>query len=132
MFITARLPYLGTVCAGRSAPLDYWPIVRFEDVHLFRPPRHGERLAMCRVVGDSLKENGILEGDYVIFSLKPEARQGDLVIAQTPFGSTLKYYWPTTEGVWLRGDPSGKYDQFWISEDVRIQGVVTETRRVML
>jgi len=131
MIIMHRLPYLGTITAGRSAPLDYWPIVRFEDVHLLKPPKHGEQLAICRVVGDSLKADGILDGDQVIFRLTSEARPGDLVIAHTPFGATLKYYWPTTNGVWLRGASGGKYDQLWTPEDVRVQGVVTETRRVL-
>jgi SOS-response transcriptional repressor LexA len=126
-----RLPYLGTITAGRSAPLDYWPIVRFEDVHLLKPPKHGERLAMCRVIGDSLKDDGILDGDYVIFRMSNEARPGDLVIAHTPFGATLKYYWPTPHGVWLRGTSNGKYDQLWIADDIRVQGVVTETRRIV-
>jgi len=126
-----RLPYLGDVYAGRPAPLEYWPIVRFEEIHLLRPPKQGERLAICKVVGNSLAEQNIVDGDFVIFLMTNKARPGDLVIADTPFGTTLKYFHPTEDRVFLRGASSREHDQVWSLDEIIIRGVVTETRRLI-
>lgn len=45
-----------------------------------------------KVEGDSMVDAGILEGDLVIFQRTNEVRNGDIVVALTENGYTLKYF----------------------------------------
>lgn len=125
------IPYLGDVFAGKSVPIDGWPLIRYETLPLTRPPRSGEKLAIYGVIGDSLKDAGIFDGDEVIFKFTNEAHTGDLVIATTPFGTTIKFFFLENGGIILRSANSINQDQTWEIEDVRIVGVVTEVRRII-
>jgi SOS-response transcriptional repressor LexA len=126
-----RVAFFGSVYAGSSVPMDAWQILRYHDLHLVSKPQPGERIGMCKVEGNSLEAHGILEGDFVIFFMREQARPSDLIVADTPFGTTVKYYDPTEEGVWLRAADAPSLDQFWSSDEVKIRGVVTETRRLI-
>jgi repressor LexA len=72
------LPLLGTVAAG--APLEV-----FEDPETFAVPRElvGRRRGsfVLRVRGDSMIDEQIRDGDYVVVESRPEARDGEVVVA---------------------------------------------------
>ena len=108
-----------------------FPLIRYETLPLTRPPRHGERLAICRVIGDSLKDAGIFDGDEVIFKFTNEANDGDLIIASTLFGTTIKYFHTSQGKIVLKSAHCEYGHQVWEMEDVIIEGVVTEIRRVI-
>lgn len=126
-----RVAFFGSVYAGKSVPMDAWEIIRYHELRLLSKPQPGERIGMCKVEGNSLEAHRIFEGDYVIFFIRDQARPGDLIVADTPYGTTVKYYDPTEEGIWLRAAEAPSQDQFWSSDDVRIRGLVAETRRVI-
>ncbi|KAA9021825.1 transcriptional repressor LexA [Niallia endozanthoxylica] len=76
-----NVPIVGKVTAGQ-------PITAIENVEEFFPlPERlapsDEQLFMLEVVGDSMIEAGILDGDYVIVRQQNTANNGDIVVAMT-------------------------------------------------
>lgn len=72
------LPLLGVVAAGA-------PIEVFEDPDTITVPRElvGRRRSsfVLRVRGDSMIDEGIRDGDFVVVESRPEARDGEVVVA---------------------------------------------------
>ena len=76
-----------------------------------------------RVDGDSMKDEGILDGDYVIIERRETARNGDRVVALLPNGeTTLKTFYK--EGDKIRLQPANPDFQPIIVKNVKVQGVV--------
>ncbi len=94
----AELPLLGTVAAGR-------PIEAVEVPDTFEVPAPmaagGERFVL-RVRGDSMVEDGILDGDYLVVERRPTARPGETVVALVDGEATVKRFHPVPGGVELR------------------------------
>jgi len=57
-----------------------------------------------RVVGESMIEDGIVDGDYVFVKKTPTANQGDIVVAMIEGEATVKRYYP--EGERIRFQPA--------------------------
>jgi len=74
---SVSLPLVGTVAAGT-------PIEAIEEAESISVPRElvgrGESYAL-RVKGDSMIDEGIQDGDLVIVEHRPEARDGEVVVA---------------------------------------------------
>jgi repressor LexA len=120
------LPLLGTIAAGR--PIEAVP----EPDSIQVPPqlRTDRPCYVLRVRGDSMREAGILDGDYVVIEQRETARDGEIVVAlvqgeevtlkrilQQP-GRTLLY--PANSAMEaLELDP----------DDVQIQGVLVGQMR---
>lgn len=71
------LPLLGTIAAGA-------PIEAVEDRSLVSIPAamvRGRRSFVLRVRGDSMRDEQILDGDYVVVEGRPVARDGETVVA---------------------------------------------------
>ena len=72
------LPLLGQIAAGG-------PLLAEQNVDAYisvpEPLSHGGEEFLLRVRGDSMKDAGILEGDYVVVRRQPDARDGDIVVA---------------------------------------------------
>jgi len=71
------LPLLGTIAAGR-------PIEAIEDRTEISIPAgmaRGGRSYVLRVRGDSMRDEQILDGDYVVVEERPTARDGETVVA---------------------------------------------------
>ncbi len=82
----------------------------------------GEHYAL-EVAGDSMVDEGILDGDYALIRKTDTARDGEIVVALIDDNeATLKTY--RTEGQMIRLDPANRrYDpQRYRPEQVRIQG----------
>jgi repressor LexA len=82
----------------------------------------GEHYAL-EVAGDSMVEEGILDGDYALIRKTDTARDGEIVVALIDDNeATLKTY--RKEGQMVRLDPANRrYDpQRYRPEQVRIQG----------
>lgn len=76
-----NVPVVGKVTAGM-------PITAIENIEEYFPlPEHfapGDgNLFMLKVVGDSMIEAGILDGDYVIVRKQNSANNGEIVVAMT-------------------------------------------------
>jgi len=86
----AEVPILGTIRAGE-------PILAYEDYEDSYPLPvdriKGEQCFMLNVVGNSMINAGILEGDYVIVRKQNTARNGDIVVALIEDEATVKTYY---------------------------------------
>lgn len=125
---TIRVPILAEVAAGK--PIDMLPISQWREIRPIKGARPNDRYAGVRVIGDSLQDTGILDGDVLIFLLTRVAQAGDLVIVLTPLGLTIKYLLQHSDQmVLLRGANSKYEDQIWDIEEVTIQGIVRRVER---
>jgi repressor LexA len=115
-----HLPLVGRIAAGR-------PIEAIEDTELldleslFRG-RPGETFAL-QVRGDSMIDEQIRDGDYVIVEKRATARDGETVVAILPDGdATLKKFYK--EKGRIRLQPANPTMQPIYAPNVTIQGVV--------
>lgn len=97
-----EVPLLGRVAAGQ-------PILAVEDaedsVRVDRVLLGGHREVFAlRIVGESMIEDGIFDGDYVFVKKTPTATPGDIVIALIDDEATCKRYFP--EGDRIRFQPA--------------------------
>jgi repressor LexA len=98
----AEIPILGRVAAGQ-------PILAVEQatdtVRIDRVLIGGHREVFgLRIVGESMIEDGILDGDYVFVKKTPTAHTGDIVVAMIEGEATVKRYYP--EGDSIRFQPA--------------------------
>jgi DNA polymerase V len=112
------LPLFQSVCAGSPVPID--EIEKFDLAsHLIQHPYD---TFYVRVIGDSMIESGIYNGDLLVIDRKAEPRHSDIVVAETEDGYTVKTF--TREKGHLRLIPSNaSYAPVEISETTRICGV---------
>jgi len=109
--------------------MDCIPIVSWRTIRPIKGRALRDQFACVRVVGDSLSGANICNGDFAILRLTNEARPGDLVVASTPMGLTIKYLDYADGRILLRCANPACSDQQWDPEDVRIQGVVKRVER---
>ncbi len=84
-----QIPILGTVAAGR-------PLLAVEDIEDYFPlPSDfvGGDGFILRVRGDSMIEDGIHEGDYVVVRRQQSADNGDTVVAMIDSEATVKRFY---------------------------------------
>jgi repressor LexA len=98
----AEIPILGRVAAGQ-------PILAIEHatdtVRVDRVLIGGHREVFgLRIVGESMIEDGIFDGDYVFVKKTPSANSGDIVVAMIEGEATVKRYYP--EGDRIRFQPA--------------------------
>jgi repressor LexA len=98
----AEIPLLGKVAAGV-------PILAVEQatdtVRIDRVLVGGHREVFgLRIVGESMIEDGILDGDYVFVKKTPTAAAGDIVVVMIEGEATVKRYYP--EGDRIRFQPA--------------------------
>jgi repressor LexA len=117
----ARVALLGLVAAGR--PIEPFPVEETIEVPASLLGK-GEHFVL-RVRGDSMVEDGIRDGDYVIVSRRANAQNGQTVVALVRGEATLKRYY--TEGSKVRLQPANAAMKPMTIEarDIVIQGVVT-------
>ncbi|MGH9442558.1 MAG: transcriptional repressor LexA [Thermoanaerobaculia bacterium] len=112
---------LGIVAAGR-------PIEPFPDSDSIEVPPSllgkGDHFVL-KVRGDSMVEDGIHDGDYIVVSRRESAENGQTVVALLKGEATLKRFY--AEGKRVRLQPANKVMKPIFAEprDVRIQGIVT-------
>lgn len=112
---------LGFVAAGR-------PIEPFPDEERIEVPASllgkGEHFVL-RVRGDSMIEDGIRDGDYVVVARRSTARNGQTVVALVRGEATLKRYY--AEGGKVRLQPANATMKPMTVDprDLTVQGVVT-------
>ena len=78
---TVTVPLIGKVTAGQ-------PISAIENIEEYFPiPEHlvptDEKVFMLEVMGESMIEAGILDGDYVIVRQQQSADNGEIIVAMT-------------------------------------------------
>ena len=118
--INNKLPMLGLVAAGM-------PIEVFENIEYVDVPSkyiHNENYVL-KVDGDSMKNDGILDGDFVVVKKIKVAHPGDTVVAIINGEATLKKYYIGENGVELH-PKNNRYNIIYVSEndEFYIQGQV--------
>jgi repressor LexA len=94
----AYVPVVGRIAAGG-------PILAEESIEdIFPLPRSlvGEgTLFLLKVVGDSMMNAGIVDGDWVVVRQQPVAENGDIVAAMIEGEATVKTFKRSGDHVWL-------------------------------
>ena len=123
-------PLVGRIAAGH-------PLEKFEDrdqlnLEDFFGPRVGRKggTFALKVEGDSMRDEGILDGDYVIVERRETARNGERVVALLPDTgeSTLKTFFREADGR-IRLQPANDAFEPITVRDCTIQGVVIGVMR---
>ena len=116
-----ELPVLGFIAAGS-------PIEPYTDpqASMAVPPgmiSGKKRSFVLQVKGNSMIEEGILDGDFVVIEQKETANNGDIVVAILENGfATLKRFFK--EATRIRLEPANSQMSPIFAKDVRIQGKV--------
>lgn len=116
-----ELPIMGFIAAGK-------PIEPYTDpnamVHVSPSLLTGKKRAfVLQVKGNSMIEDGILDGDYVVIEQKETANNGDIVVAILENGfATLKRFFK--EATRIRLEPANAEMSPIFAKNVRIQGKV--------
>ncbi len=122
-----ELPFYGRIAAGR-------PIEALSGSERVAVPGHllsgrpGDHYVL-RVVGDSMIEEGIYDGDFVIVLRRDLAEPGEMVVALIGDDATLKRFYP--EGNIVRLQPAHPtMEPIRVpAQNVRVQGVVVGLMR---
>ena len=109
--IQNQLPLLGVVSAGN-------PVDVFDNIEYINAPEAycQKNNFMLRVDGDSMIEDGILNGDYIIAKKIQIAQAGDTVIASIDGETTLKRFYIGSNGIELHPRNS-KYNIIHVEEE---------------
>jgi len=119
---TRRLefPLLGKVAAGK-------PIEAVEKVDAIEVPPsmigQGDHFVL-QVKGNSMKEDGILDGDFIVVRKQPTAENGETVVALINNEATVKKYYKRENYVELRPAHTGMESIIVKEGDLRIEGRV--------
>jgi len=124
---SAELPFLGRIAAGK--PIEALP----GDERLAVPPQllHGPmgEHYVLRVVGDSMIDEGIHDGDFVVVRRRDRADAGEMVVALVGDDATLKRIYPEGETVRLQPAHPTMQPILVPADAVRVQGVVVGLMR---
>ncbi len=82
-------------------------------------------LFILHASGDSMIEAGIEDGDLVVVKQQSTANRGDIVVALTKDGTTLKGYYPEPQNRRIRLQPANSAMEPMYFEEVTIQGIAT-------
>jgi repressor LexA len=120
-----EFPLLGRVAAGK-------PIEAVEDVDVIEVPpsmaKQGDHFVL-QVKGDSMEEDGILNGDFIVVRRQPSVESGEIVVALIDNEATVKKYYKREDHVELR--PAHRdMDPIIVREgDLHIEGKVVGVLR---
>ena len=121
-----RLPLLGIIKAGSPTLEEGYQTESFSlDKYLVGNPGY---TYLLRVSGDSMKDEGIKEGDLVILDKKKEPKNGDIVAAYIDQEWTLKYFIRKNRRVYLEA-ANKKYHPLIPKRSLEIGGVVVHVIR---
>lgn len=121
---TAQVPVLGKVTAGL-------PILAVEEIQGYLPitasQQRGRELFALTVQGESMKNAGILDGDYVVVERTPTARDGDIVVALIEDEATVKRLYRETDCVRLQPE-NDAFEPIYAKEVIILGKVVSVVR----
>ena len=118
--IDNRLPMLGLVAAGM--PIEVFENIEYVDV----PSKYiNNENYVLKVDGNSMIDDGILDGDYIVVKKSQIARAGDTIVAILNGEATLKRYYLGKNGVELH-PRNKKYNTIHVTteDELYIQGQV--------
>ncbi len=122
-----EVPLLGRVAAGK-------PIEAIEDRRAVEVPPSMAGTGECfvlQVTGDSMEDDGILDGDFVVVRRQPVAQNGDIVVALINNEATVKRYYRRKDHIELRPAHTGMAPIQVDRGDLRIEGKVVGVMRYL-
>lgn len=122
---SVNVPIVGTVAAGK-------PRLAVEDIEdVFPLPLDfvGGEGFMLEVRGDSMVDDGIHDGDYVVVRRQPTANNGETVVAMIENEATVKRFYKEKQRIRLQ--PANKLMKPMYFEDISIAGKVVGLIRRM-
>lgn len=122
---TRELPLFGYIAAGRPLDIETSNETIAVPEHL---TSRGENYVL-KVRGDSMVEDGILDGDLVIIARRERADNGEMVVANVNGEVTLKRLYMEGERVRLQPANSMMSPIFAPAREVAVQGVVVGLMR---
>lgn len=112
--------FVGQVACGE-------PIEAIENIEgSFVLPRelYGDgELMVLKAEGESMKNVGINDGDYIVIRRQDTAEYGEMVLAIIGTGGTVKTFYPQKNGKIVLHPENEQYDDIFV-DDCLIQGVV--------
>ena len=118
------LPLLGAVAAGQ-------PMLAEENIEEYVPVPSvaggGDGNYLLRIRGESMKEAGILEGDYVVVHSQDTAQDGDIVVALLGEEATVKRFFRESDHIRLQ--PENETMEPIRSKEVKVLGRVVGLMR---
>lgn len=97
---TLEVPLLGRIAAGGPIPaIEYLHDMVSVPLQMIKK---GKEYFALNVVGESMIEDGILNGDIVICEKQSSANNGDTVVALIDGNATLKRFYKSSLGIELR------------------------------
>jgi repressor LexA len=122
---TRELPLFGYIAAGRPLDVDVSDEMIAVPEHL---TSRGENYVL-KVRGDSMVDDGILDGDLVIIARRERADNGEMVVANVNGEVTLKRFYH--EGTRVRLQPANSMMSpiYAAAREVAVQGVVVGLMR---
>ncbi len=123
------IPFLGRVAAG--SPIERVHENEFIDVPATFIKTPGDYFAL-KVEGDSMIDEGIFDGDFLVVLSQKNAKDGDLVVASVEAESTVKRFYmkknpeisTTTKAVELRPANPRLTSMWYAPQQVEIKGLV--------
>ena len=129
---TSKVPLLGRVTAGM-------PILAVEEIETYIPiaqsVTRGREMFALRVVGDSMINAGILDGDIIVVHRTPTASNGDIVVAMVEdecsgeASATVKRFYRKNGQIILHPENEAPSDMIYEDHEVRILGKVVGLMR---
>ncbi len=121
-----ELPLLGRVAAGQ-------PIEALETADSLAVPEafiRRQNTFVLRVVGRSMVNDGILDGDYIVVEERPTAENGETVVAMLHGEATVKRFYREPSGkIRLQPANDGMEPIIARARDVEIRGVMVAVLR---
>lgn len=121
-----ELPLLGRVAAGR-------PIEALEQAETFAVPEEFVRRQhtyALRVVGNSMIDDGIWDGDYIVVEERPSPNSGETVVATINGEATVKRFYREKGGLVRLQPANAALKPILVkAKDVTIRGVVVAVMR---
>jgi len=122
-----ELPLLGQVAAGTPIEAVETQDTLTVPVDLVRRPNTAFAL---RVKGQSMVEEGILDGDYIVVEQRQTAQSGETVVAMVNGEATVKKFFPERGGRVRLQPANGQMEPIIArGKDVEIRGIVVAVLR---
>ena len=116
-----RLPLVGSIAAG--SPID--AVENREELDLEQLYNRPNGVFVLKVRGESMIEDHLCDGDYVVIERRETARNGEQVVALLDNGeATLKRYYKEGRDIRLQPANSTMRAKIVPADAVRVQGVV--------
>lgn len=124
---STALPLVGRIAAGS-------PILAEENIEEYVPVPASQASVggFCLTVhGDSMIEDGILEGDTIVVDPQRRVRKGDVVVAMIDGEATVKHFFREGDSIELRPANSSMKPMHFHAREVELQGVVVGLQRTL-